>query len=277
MSNPRFIYTNLSKANFYGVDEDPAYPLVNLLSYLPFDQWRSLTSPGELRIDFGAPARLRDSIVIENHNLGELGGDGPAVLEAADDEDFTSGVVTVIADLTTGDNPYYAFFTGVSKRYWRIRHASTIPGDPLEIGQVFLDRRLDFGFPYDFPANDRNAKFETAQTTSLDGTRRTSQPFLGRLTWQVSFQEPGLPIETVQWFQTFFTTVRGKLRPFYFINCDDAIYFVGLTIDQDKSQLYLPILDKIPPFGMEEWLANRVDERPMIWDEDSWDEGKTWG
>jgi hypothetical protein len=262
MSNPRFGYTNLSARVVSVSHEDPDHTVENLSSYFARDFWQCLDpNPGRVDFDFGA-ARNRNYIMIENHNLSELGGDYVPKLQAADDAAFTTGVVTVIADLSVvTDDPYFATFSDVSKRYWRLIHDSGIQATAaMKIGNIFVDDLLDFGYPYDFPCNAKNTKFLTSEQESLDGTIRTSQPFIGRFTWLISFSKPGLSNARIARFQTFFSTVRGKLRPFYFIDVDDLIFFVMLDVDVDPVQLFRSNLNLTGPIPMKEVFATREDQ-----------------
>ncbi len=260
MSNPRFAGSDLSQ---YALTATPgtnaSYPLVNLLTYIARDQWRSAieTDPAELRIDMGT-ATARDFLAITNHNLASLGGNGPPRLQAADDNTYSTGLVTVVSDLSSTPDPGFRAFASVTKRYWRIKHDSGDPSsESMRIGNLFIDKVLDFGFPYDFGSNRNNAQYKTTETSALDGTIRTSQIYAGRAVWSIAFKQPGISDTVRAAFASHFAKVRGKLRPFYFVDLDDKIYYVLFDFDQDTTQDFrynLSLLDKVT---FKEQLATR--------------------
>jgi hypothetical protein len=272
MSNVRFAYTDLGSYHIFDTTADPAYPVENLQNYVAAYQWRAI-APGNasLNIDFGV-TRNRNYLMIQNHNLKDMAS---PKLQAAHDDTFSTGLVDVVTDFSTADDPGFFPFTQVAKRFWRIIDDAGTPSvNTMAIGQVFIDKLLDFGAPYDFPANDANAEYQTTKIIALNGMVRSSQPFAGRLTWLITFTKPGLSDAIQAEFQTFFTTVRGMLRPYYFINTNDEIFFVQLDIDIDPTKLFranINLFDKIP---MKEQLATQQDREysgVFIWDESKFD------
>lgn len=235
MSNPRF-YPGELASNVYtmSLTENPTYPLSNLSTYIPTDQWSSsaATNGQTLKSDSGS-AKAMDTIILHNHNLNLM----PAVslqVDAADDPAFPNPV-NVVADLsaTLTGNIDKVEFAAVTKRYRRILFTNTGSVIPA-IGQLFLSSTFDVGQPYDAPFEGGNDEYETAQKTSLSGVDRASQNFGGKTIFKIAFSLGGVTFKT-NWI-AFHNKVRGRFCPFYFADVDDAIRLVKFTQDYNPAE-----------------------------------------
>lgn len=228
MANLIFAYQDLSRYTLSATSTDASFPLSNLQTYYADDLWKSAsTSAQTLVLDFGA-ATSCDYLVLENYAFGNADS---VVLQGANDSIFTSGVTTVIGAgtidpaVTPSPNPAYFSFTATSRRYWRLSVAIATP--PLAavpyVGNIFLGSKLDMGYSYDFPYVSLNKIFSTVSAEALDGRLRTAQSFGGRTIFELKLTN--LPDTTKTSFQTFINTVRGALRPFYFLDYNSSIYY----------------------------------------------------
>lgn len=239
MTDFKIYYQRLSDLTITATGTDAGYPLTNLKTYFSADQWRdSATSspPRYLNIDVGAVAAVAgiDSCIIHNNNFQVIEDGGGAVsLEAADDSGYSTNLATVVADLVGGTGITVYEFSAVTKRYWRIKFATTIP-EVAKLGQIFLTKKLPLvyrGGSHDYGYKDGDSMFETVEATALDGTRRGSQSFYGRRVAEYPFS---LMTDAVAaQFKTFHDTVRGKLFPFYVANIDGTVRYMKLAEDEN--------------------------------------------
>lgn len=250
MSQPKLVAMDVSIPVFTGSQSaDAAYPFSNLNSGWAADQWKSANTINDqyLYIDLGLGPLLdggRDCCVIDNSNFQTLIDNGGGVsLQRAITSDFGTGLQTVVSNvLTTGSGnvpTYFEFSLSNSCRYYRIAFSTTL-SEPPKLGQIFIGRKADLGFPPDLP-NTQNVKgYETTTKIALDGRIRTAQPYAGRRRWVYSFggDRGGLSDANKALFQQFFALVRGKLRPFYLVDVDGLAYYVHLDTDVDPTQIY---------------------------------------
>lgn len=235
MSNPRF-YAGELASNVYTMSlaESPTYPLSNLSTYIPTDEWSSSanTNAQTLSIDLGS-AKAIDTIILHNHNLN-LMTTVKLQVDAAGNPAFSSPV-DVVANLVTGATAgiFKTEFGATTKRYWRILFTDTNAVIPA-IGQLFLSSKFDVGQPYDAPFEGGNDEYETAQKTSLSGVDRASQNFGGKTIFKISFSLGGVTFK-LAWI-AFHNKVRGRLCPFYFADVEDSIYLVKFTQDYNPAE-----------------------------------------
>jgi len=213
--------------------EDSSFPLSNLKTYFEDDLWKSSNnSNGQaLTIDFGA-AKACDSLVLAEENIRDMSGGGDVVLQADTSAGFGSPT-TVLANLVGGedvdDGTRRVFeFSSLSRRYWRILFINTDATIP-QIGQIYLDTRLDFENAYDWPYRKGSPQFETFVSPAVDGRIRTSQQYAGRLSQSFTFSLQNNTVRTN--YLAFVERVRGRLRPFYFRDHEDGFGF--FVSDQD--------------------------------------------
>jgi len=238
MASAKLYGTDLSTYTFtMSATEDASYPLANLSDYLTTTLWKSsVTTNGQtLKIDFGASnISERDFCVLDGINFKDM----DVSLQAADDSGFSSGLVTVATvSGGLGSGPFIFTFAGVTKRYWRLLFTDAFSLYP-QVGNFFIDKAFDWTEPYDVPYRNANLSFESEVTPALDGTLRSVQPYSGRKSWRFSLQKPGLSDTVRTNFQTFFNKVRGKHRPFYFLDVDGTTKaLVRFDIDVDPSEV----------------------------------------
>lgn len=238
MANAVFAYQDVSLYALSATSTDSNFPLVNLQSYYPDQVWKSASTGAQsIVIDFGS-ARACDYIVIDNFSFGNADS---VILEAANDSGFSSGLVTPIPGGTifagTDTIPNYFSFSSQTKRFWRLR--LTIASPPLAnapyIGNWFLGAKLDWGYPYEYPYKNAARKFATKEGTALDGRLRMAQTYSGRRTW--AFDMMNIPDTTKNLFVTMYGVIRGRLRPFYFVDVDAvSTSLVHLDLDDDPTE-----------------------------------------
>lgn len=235
MSNPRF-YAGELASNVYTMSlaEAPLYPLSNLSTYIPTDEWSSsaATNAQTLKIDLGS-AKAIDTIILDNHNVNLMTTVSLQV-DAADNPAFPNPV-DVVADLsdTLTGNIDKVEFAAATKRYWRILFTDTNSVIPA-IGQIFLSSKFDVAQPYDAPFEGGNDEYTTAQKTSLSGVDRASQNFGGKTIFKIAFTLGDVTFKT-NWI-AFHNKVRGRFCPFYFADVDDAIRLVKFTQDYNPAE-----------------------------------------
>lgn len=232
MGLPRILYSDLSRYGLNASAESVDHPLQNLRTYDPADYWSSgsTSNPQFLSIDFGATGvRGRDFVLIDGHNFGTLQVTASIYLEASSDPSFVSGSVIVPSLAFPNDERLYIEFPSVvTQRFWRIVVSGSIL-EPPRIGQVFIDSRLEFTTPYDFGYVGDDPEFQTYETTTLSGRIRSSQVWGERQSYDLSFKLLNDDIRTK--YLDFQQTVRGRLRPWYFVDTDDSLHFVHTERD----------------------------------------------
>lgn len=235
MANLKFFGTDLSSYLFTAsLGSAAGFETDYLKTYFADQKWKS-NGPGSqnLKIDFGS-AKARDFCVVDTHNWVSIFTSVKLQVETTDDGNFAVPIDVVTFDLTAQRKIYE--FSAQTKRYWRILFAPSNGATP-ELGQIFIDAKLDFGFTYDAPWQLGDKGFETNVGNALDGRTRATQPFAGRKYGEIRMSD--LPTATRAGFITFYgDTVRGRLRPFYVLDTD------GITI------LYVHFgADKVPATG----------------------------
>jgi hypothetical protein len=231
--NPRFYTGSLDEATYTAsLAADAGFPLDNLKSYNPADLWKSSanTNNQTLNIDFGL-ARPRNFCIIHNHNFS---GMTTVVLEAADDSGYTTNLTTVVAQLVTPLTPAKFEFSPVNKRYWRIKFTNTNTVIP-QLGQVFIDQKVEFAQTYNFGYKPKNEDFITTGRRAISGLRRSSQVHAGILRYDIKFSNvTGRFLEDYRWF---IQKVRGTMFPYYFYDHDDAVFYMMLGNDFNPAEV----------------------------------------
>ncbi len=239
MSNPRITYQNLS--NYFSVSASyPGYSATtetsSLQSYENADVWKSsVTSSGQLiSIDFGSAQTFTD-VVIDSNNFSDLNCTFISLI-GADDSNLSVNATSAIYDMKDSGSLFHTTFASpVSKRYWGVKFYGAQSTYPY-IGNLFLSNDLVFNTPYDWNYKTENKEYQTTEKVSLSGRIMTSQNFAGRIIYELQFSLQDNTLKTD--FQTFQTTIRGKLRPFYFINTDGTIRYMHCTDDYVPVESY---------------------------------------
>lgn len=254
MSNPIFLAVDLSTYALSSSQTPVAgHELSNLKTYIGTDTWKTASTAAQtLTIDFGTAIEC-DAVAFQNSNLHT--GNVPTELQYSSDNSTWFTATSVIGSPSPMGSPFFTTFGAHTARYWRL-YITPFAQAP-ELGALYLGKKLDFGYPYDFPANVTNAKYQTSEEIALNGTVRASQVYGGRLSWQITFMKPGLDDATLAAFQAFFQKVRGRLRPFYFQDTGSTAYFVSLDIDIDPTKLFRANLNQFDKITMKEQLATR--------------------
>lgn len=237
MANPYIIAQNLGLYTLSATSTDASYPLINLQTGYEADLWKSaaLTNAQKLVIDFGAATPI-NSMVLNAHNFGSLGftGSQGVNLIGADDAALTTNPVTavVLVQSDLAGNPMIVrTFATQTKRYWGLWFnigAGTMSQYPT-LGSFFVAGYMTFSSPQSFPFRALDPQFITVVSTTISGRLRSTQVLPGRAMFEFQFK-----LQTAQFrldFQYFLKIVRGRLRPFYFIDTDSSVYYVQLTQD----------------------------------------------
>ena len=216
-----FLAADLSAYTFTASEtENFFFKLTNLKNYYPDIYWRSSIGGAQtLNIDFGS-ATVRDVCVIDTHNMDTIIGTGDVKLQAADDSGFTSGLTTM-ATIATAAEPLtagitsVAFSSSIAKRYWRLNYDGVMTDSPI-LGQIFIEKKLEPFYQKEWGYRRENLSFKTKEATVLDGRLRTSQPYSGRLLYEIGLPEQNDTFS--YWFDSFYNRVKGKLLPWYFVD-----------------------------------------------------------
>ena len=234
MASPYFLGCDLSLATYtWSAGANASYPVTNLATYFASDVSKSnaTTSDQYITIDLGS-ATACNTIVVDGHNFATVNPDTNITLQynTNDDTNWADAVsaVTLMANGAYSNDAFVKTFTVQTKRYWRILFTSTCAVAP-QIGNLFLGTRLQFESTYEWDFARNNLAFETVETTSISGALRMSQSFTGRKRFELTFRLQSDTFKSS--LDTFSGTVRGKLRPFYFIDTDATLYYVHLDTD----------------------------------------------
>ncbi len=217
-----------------------SFPVTNLQTYIVSDVSKSNSTGSDqyFQIDLGS-AIACDTIVIDGHNFATVDPDTNIKLQYNTNDDTTwtdaEDAVVIMSTLAYTNNTVSKTFSTQTKRYWRILFSSTA-AVPIQIGNIFLGTRLAFDSTYEWDFARGNKEYETQESTSLNGLVRMSQVFAGRKRWDLQFRLQSNTFKSS--FDTFIDTVRGKLRPFYFVDVDSAIYYVHLDTDYNDVRGY---------------------------------------
>ena len=212
-----------------------SFPLTNLKTYFAADVSKSNSTGASqyFLIDLGA-ATACNTLAISGHNFN-LVADASIVLQvnSNDDTDFTdeADVKTLweVGTVLTGSDVFT--FSSATKRYWRIIFQVNVSVAP-QIGNIFLGTRTTFTSTYEWDFAKENKAYETMESTSINGDIRTSQVFSGRKRWDLLFRLQSDTFKTA--WNTFISTVRGRLRPFFFVDADSTVNYVHLENDYNE-------------------------------------------
>lgn len=257
MPNPRFYAGDLEEATYtMSLTEVVAFPLANLANYDPNSLWKSSanTKGQTLNIDFGS-AKARNFVVIDGNNFDSMISVNLQV-GVTDDGAFASPT-TVTTLHARGDEPVKVDFSSVTKRYWRILFTNTSSIVP-QLGQIFINQAFDAGKHYEFPYSAKDEIFETSRARALNGFLRTSQSYKGILTWQIRFKNMNETF-AASWLR-FHQKVRGSMLPFYYVDPDDAMFYVLLSGDQNDLERFRYQLNNLGVIRLE---TQSVHQNPL--------------
>ena len=233
MASPYFLGVDLTVPTYtWSAGVNSSFPVSNLATYFEADLSKSnaTTADQYITIDFGSAVAC-DTLIAVGHNLGSISAD-TVLLEADDNSGFTTPE-TIVASITvaTATTPIKETFASKTYRYWRIKFDAAGPLlTAPQFGNIFLGTRLTFDTTYEWDFSKAVPEYSTAETVSLNGDIRMSQSYAGRKKWDLLFRLQSNTFAT-SW-DTFIGTVRGKLRPFYFVDVDGtSINYVHLDSD----------------------------------------------
>jgi hypothetical protein len=231
MSNPRFYAGELDAAVFtMSVAENASYPLSNLSTYVPSDQWRSsaTTANQTLNIDMGT-AVARDSVIIENHNFDAISGTHTVLqYDLNDNASFANPVDAAILN-ALGNGRVKVGFSSATKRYWRVLfEAGGALGAAPQLGQIFISHEMDAGQTYVYPYSEENETTPAVVRRSLSGVARSARTYGAITTWSILFDMMDDTFRT-GWLR-FHQKVLGCI-PFYYADPDDSLWLVYFPSD----------------------------------------------
>jgi hypothetical protein len=243
MSNPIFIGQDLDLYTVTATSEQTAYPANNIKTGFAADVWKSdsLSQTQSYIVDLGS-AKTIDSAVFENHNLDELGigaSDEIYISLSLNGTDYT--VNYTWSNAGPSADPVCVSWAPTSCRYIKLHflNSGALSAKP-QIGNLVYGLKLDFGKAADFnyPVSPRS--FETALSKSLSGVVRTSQAYKDRFLPKLSFrgEKGGLTDTVAASWNTFFALMRGRMKPFYFIDEDAVIWYVHMDLDINPITKY---------------------------------------
>ena len=239
MASPYFLGCDLSLATYtWSAGAHASYPVTNLATYFASDVSKSnaTTADQYITIDFGS-ATACNTIALGNTNFSTVAPDTKIALQYNTNDDTTWADAVEAVEIAISNSDQVLTFSSQTKRYWRIIFTSTVPlAVAPQIGNLFLGTRLQFESTYEWDFARNNLAFETVETTSISGALRMSQTFTGRKRFDLVFRLQSDTFKSS--FDTFNGTVRGKLRPFYFVDTNSSIYYVHLDTDTPTPKGY---------------------------------------
>lgn len=221
MAIPVFIGVDLSTYSLSATSTNASYPLSNLSDYETDTQWKSNSTAINqvLEVDMGSSVSA-DSVVLSGYNQpGDLG----VYFQGSNNR-------TAWTNLTLLDGGSYYTYSASAYRYFRVYYNSIAAlGEAPYMSNLFIGSRLTFTTPYDWKYKILNTQYQTSEKVALDGRIITSQVSEGRHGFELAFTS-----QNNSWldsYKRFINVVRGKERPFYFVDPDSNVYYVHLADD----------------------------------------------
>jgi hypothetical protein len=239
MANPYFLGCDLSiPAYTWSAGVNTSYPVANLKTYFVTDvsKANAKTQDQYLLVDLGS-ALATDTVVIDGHNFGAVGADEGLKWQYNTNDDTVWDDAVTAVSFDNNSLAQSKTYSAVTKRYWRLLFDSSaaLTVEP-SIGNIFVGTRLQFEKTYEWDYARANKEFATSETQSLNGDIRMSQTFIGRKKWNLSFKLLTDAFKVL--YDAFVDVVRGKLRPFYFIDADGSVNYVHFENDYNEMKSF---------------------------------------
>ena len=207
------------------------YPISNLLNRNANLQWRSnVTTSGQtLDMDFGASGFIANYIVIDNHNLTssivvKLWGTNTSLI--------TSGTVLTTLPLTDNTRDYFSFTNSTAYRYYILEFTGTLAP---QIGNISIGEKFETSINYNIGYKYGEQHITNSQR-AIDGTLHTSQLYAGFETLELAYTN--ISEADRVGFLKMLNSIRGTLRPFYFVDWDSTLSLFRVKND------YIPLTNK---------------------------------
>mgnify|MGYP001451690323 CR=1 FL=1 len=221
MAFPKIYYTDLSDYQIINIDEVTS-TTANLLNYFTDELWVSPNNNNQIMTIGFSVAKTCDYLLLDpfisEGNLSYI------ILAGADDAAMTINAVTVIDYMSLdiiAAGPLIIKFNETTKKFWRLTFLGW--NTPPSAGNIWIDKSLTFTSSYQWDYSKEDASYVTNEFVALNGKIRTSQKYDGRLIYDLKFSLQDDTLRST--FQTFIKTIKGKLRPFYFV--DDGYVYAG--------------------------------------------------
>lgn len=253
MANPKLLATNLDNWTLTStVAANPSYPLSNLLSYYPDQKWvgSSLADSTHIWIDTGV-SQTMDAFVLENYGCDS---DIGLYVQVSPNNSTWTNVSTPLSENSEAE---WHSFSSSTYRYVRLLW-DTSGGyyDYPYLGNFYIGQALEFSTPYDWGYKKDNAQYETSEYVAIDGRIRTSQAYSGRYLWEIKFSAQSDTVKSN--FQTFLSTIKGKLRPFYLLDTDGVtVRYFHLDSDYSPVTVRRYGINDIETLKLKEQIATR--------------------
>ena len=204
------------------------FPLSNLQNRNPNLKWTSgsAATGQRLKFDFGSGGLIANYIVLGNHNLTFLDN---VEIYAGD-----GSIETLVTTLPINDagSDYFSFTNTTSYRYWSIEFngTSTPSIANVSIGEKF-ETSINYNIGYKY-----GEQHITNSQRAIDGTLHTSQLYAGFETLELAYTN--ISEADRVGFLKMLNSIRGTLRPFYFVDWDSTLSLFRVKND------YIPLTNK---------------------------------
>ncbi len=255
---PRIVYTDLSNFSISGNNSTTG----NLLNYFTDSLWISSNADDqELRITF-TTSGVTDAFVLDPFN-NSFGPSAILTLSASDNSTFTAGLVSPISAFSLYQSAgiesgmLIVPFTSVTKKYWKVilTGMNTSPS----AGNMWIGKTLDFTSAYDFGYQKEDAEYVTTEFTALNGKTRSSQNYDGRKIYNIKFSLQNNTFRTA--YQTFISTIKGRLRPFYFVDVDTILTITGNSNYYSSGNIrYMHLDSDYSPITVQRYGLNNTEQ-----------------
>lgn len=230
MNYPQILYTNLNSYTFSS--SVASNDINNLKNYYPDSVWQSsvTTDHQYLYITLGFATDI-STFIAHNTNMSSVMSSGNIKLQYANDQNFTSGVTTLVT-LSVSSNVHKETFGSVNKQYFRIWYSGSVNTYPY-IGNLFLGTPLTFTYAEDW-GRKSNYVYNTTEAASISGRILTSgQNTIGR-----HIQELNFSLQNETFKTNFVNFIRdNRKRPFYYTDSNSVTRLVLMEGDYQPIEV----------------------------------------
>lgn len=227
MANPKFLGVDLSGANFsWSAGENTAKPLSNLYTYYNDQVSGSNGDAAGQTLNFERVSTLPIAtlLIIDGANFAALGTTSIKLQHDTTGAGAWADVIANIPALSTVQAIAVPFYIPGSN-LWRFQFnkGSNLSAAP-EVGNIFFGTSLDFLSTQQWKYFTDMPDFEDDAVRALDGRLDTSEIY------GISKHNCEFKLHTdafVVLWRAFLRTVKGRARPFYYIDNNSAVWLVN--------------------------------------------------